>query len=65
MTYILLDIIICFIFIFSCFSVGLVLKLLLFLEYSVKGRCPKEKKEQNKFTFFFQFLKEISITHSL
>ena len=52
MTYILLDIIICFIFIFSCFSVGLVLKLLLFLEYSVKGRCPKEKKEHNKFTFF-------------
>ena len=60
MTYILPDIIICFIFIFSCFSVGLALKLLLFLEYSVKGRCPKEKKEHNKFTFF-QFLKEISI----
>ena len=52
MTYILLDIIICFIFIFSCFSVGLALKLLLFLEYSVKGRCPKEKKEHKKFTFF-------------
>ena len=61
MTYILLDIIICFIFIFSCFSVGLAPKLLLFLEYSVKGRCPDEKKEHNKFTFFFQFLKEISI----
>ena len=55
MTYILLDIIICFIFIFSCFSVGLALKLLLFLEYSVKGRCPKEKKEHKKFTFFFSF----------
>ena len=55
MTYILLDIIICFIFIFSCFSVGLAPKLLLFLEYSVKGRCPDEKKEHNKFTFFFSF----------
>ena len=61
MTYILLDIIICFIFIFSCFSVGLALKLLLFLEYSVKGRCPKEKKEHKKIHLFFQFLKEISI----
>ena len=26
----------------------------------MKGRCPKEKKEHNKFTFF-SFLKEISI----